>query len=87
MDGGNDSAENGHSRRESGFAQGSPVRVTLSQNGNETTVFEGVTDFPYLLNVEGAAGVSSGTAFVYLMDENGNILSTTRYDGIEFYEQ
>ena len=71
----------------SGYAQGSPVRVTLSQNGNETTVFEGVTDFPYLLNVEGAAGVSSGTAFVYLMDENGNILATTRYDGIEFYEQ
>ena len=71
----------------SGYVGGSPVRITLSQNGNETTVFEGVTDFPYLLNVEGESGVSSGTAFVYLMDGNGNIQSTTRYDGIEFYEQ
>ena len=71
----------------SGYVEGSPVRVTLSQNGNETTIYEGTTPFPFLLNVEGAAGVSSGTAYVYMLDTAGNVLSTTRYDGIEFYEQ
>ncbi len=71
----------------SDYVEGSPVRVTLSQNGNETTIYEGTTPFPFLLNVEGAAGVSSGTAYVYMLDTAGNVLSTTRYDGIEFYEQ
>lgn len=71
----------------SDYVDGSLVRVTLSQNGNETTVFEGTASFPYLLNVEGIPGVSSGTAYVYMMDAYGNVLSTTRYDGIEFYEQ
>ena len=71
----------------SGYTDGSRIRITLSQNGTETTVFEGVTEFPYLMNLEGAPGVSSGTAYVYVMDGYGNIQSTTRYDGIEFYEQ
>ena len=71
----------------SGYTEGSPVRITLSQNGNETAVFEGSTSFPYLLNVEGEPGVSDGTAYVYMLDGNGNALSTTRYDGIEFYAQ
>ena len=71
----------------SGYVDGSTVRITLLQNGNETTVFEGSTSFPYLLNAEGAAGESTGTAFVYVLDGNGSVQSTTRYDGIEFYEQ
>lgn len=71
----------------SGYVDGSTVRITLLQNENETTVFEGSTSFPYLLNTEGAPGVSTGTAFVYVLDGNGNVQSTTRYDGIEFYEQ
>ena len=71
----------------SGYADGSRVRITLSQNGNETVVYEGTANFPYLLNAEGAAGVPTGTAYVYLLDDYGNIQSTTRYDGIEFYEQ
>ncbi len=71
----------------SDFVEGSLVRITLSQNGNETTVYEGVGSFPYLMNTEGAPGVSTGTAYVYTLDGNGNVQSTTRYDGIEFYEQ
>ncbi len=70
-----------------GYTDGSNVRITLSQNNNETILFEGTTSFPYLLNVEGAPGVSSGTAYVYLLDAYGNVQSTTRYDGIEFHEQ
>ena len=71
----------------SGYTDQTPVRITLSQNGNETAVFEGTTAFPYLLNVEGVPGMSDGTAYVYMLDGNGNVLSTTRYDGIEFYAQ
>ena len=69
------------------FTDGSYVRIVLSQNENETQVYEGNATFPYLLNVEGIPGVSTGTAYVYLYDDYGNVLSTTRYDGIEFYEQ
>ncbi len=71
----------------SDYTNGSTVRIVLVQNGLETTVFEGVTSFPYLLNVEGQEGQSLGTAYVYMLDENGSVKSSTRYDGIEFYEQ
>ena len=70
-----------------GFVDGSTVRITLEQNGTQTTVFEGVTGFPYLLNVQGQPGVSEGTAYVYTMDAAGNITTTTKYSGIMFYEQ
>ena len=69
------------------YIEGSYVRITLSQNGSEKDVFDGTTSFPYLLNTEGIPGVSTGTAFVYMYDNYGNPISTTRYDGIEFYEQ
>ncbi len=71
----------------SDYTEGSTVRVSVVQNDTEKTVFEGVTSFPYLLNVEGIPGVSTGTAYVYLLDASGNTQSTTRYDGIQFYEQ
>ncbi len=70
-----------------GITEGSTFRVTLEQNGTETTVFEGATSFPYLLNVKGQDGVSTGTAYVYMLDASGNVLSTTKYDGIAFYQQ
>ena len=69
------------------FADGSTVRITLSQNGNEAVVFEGSTSFPYLLNVQGQDGVSTGTAYVYMLDAAGNVISTTKYEGIAFYQQ
>ena len=70
-----------------GAEEGSTFRVTLEQNGSEVTVFEGTGTFPFLLNVRGQDGVSTGTAYVYMLDASGNILSTTKYDGIAFYQQ
>lgn len=66
---------------------GQPVRITLYQNGTETTVFEGTTTFPYLLQVTGATGVSTGIAYVYLLDEDtGEVTSKIEYSGITFSE-
>ena len=39
------------------------------------------------MNVRGQDGVASGTAYVYMLDASGNVLSTTKYDGIAFYPQ
>ena len=64
---------------------GQPVRITLVQEGQATTVFEGQTTFPYTLQVRGAEGVSSGTAYVYLLDPNTNeVTNTIEYPGIVF---
>ncbi|MDY3248844.1 MAG: Stk1 family PASTA domain-containing Ser/Thr kinase [Candidatus Choladocola sp.] len=64
---------------------GQSVRITLSQNGTETTVYEGTTTFPYHLNVEGMPGVETGTAYVYLLDPStGEVTSTIEYPGITF---
>ncbi|MCD7735604.1 MAG: Stk1 family PASTA domain-containing Ser/Thr kinase [Lachnospiraceae bacterium] len=64
---------------------GQPVRITLYQNGTETTVFEGETTFPYLLQVNGAAGETTGIAYVYLLDETtGEVTSKIEYSGITF---
>ena len=71
----------------SDYKEGDTIRITLSQNGTETTVFEGTTSFPYLLNVEGQPDELTGTAYVYLIDAEGKIISTARYDGIEFYKE
>ena len=64
------------------------VRITLLQDGgSETTVFEGTTTFPYHLQVDGAAGVASGTAYVYLLDPTtGESTSKIEYPGIAFYQ-
>lgn len=64
---------------------GQPVRITLVQEGQATTVFEGQTTFPYTLKVRGAEGVASGTAYVYLLDpSSGDVTSTIEYPGIIF---
>ncbi|MCD7832992.1 MAG: protein kinase [Lachnospiraceae bacterium] len=66
---------------------GQPVRITLYQNGTETTIFEGTTTFPYTLQVEGASGESTGIAYVYLLDEEtGEVISKIEYSGIAFSE-
>lgn len=64
---------------------GEPVRIELMQNGVTTPVFEGTTTFPYILNIEGQAGVSDGTAYVYTLDpQTWAVTSTTSYEGIIF---
>lgn len=61
---------------------GGAVRITLKQNGNEKTVYEGTTAFPYHLQVEGEAGVTEGTAYIYLLDgTTGEVTSTIEYPG------
>ena len=64
---------------------GEPVRIELVQNGVTTPIFEGTTTFPFLLNVEGQAGVTNGTAYVYTLDpQTWTVTSTTSYEGIIF---
>ncbi len=64
---------------------GHQVRITLSQNGTETEIFRGSTTFPYHLKVQGAPGVASGTAYVYLLDSStGEVVSKIEYPGITF---
>ena len=64
---------------------GQPVRITLAQEGTETTVFEGTTTFPYRLKVQGNSGVTEGTAYVYLLDPStGEVTGTIEYPGIVF---
>lgn len=64
---------------------GEPVRIELKQGDTVTTVFEGTTTFPYILNVEGQSGVTSGTAYVYTLDaQTWEVTSTTSYEGIIF---
>ncbi len=63
---------------------GQEVRITLEQNGSEKTVFEGTADFPYLLQVSGEDDVTTGTAYVYLLDDNGDVTGKIEYSGIDF---
>lgn len=62
------------------------VRITLVQDGvEEKTLFEGTASFPYRLQVDGAAGVELGTAYVYLLDSaTGAVTSTIEYPSIRF---
>lgn len=64
---------------------GQQVRITLVQEGvGESTIFEGAAQFPYKLQIQGVSGVSSGTAYVYLLDSAGNVTSKIEYPGIVF---
>ncbi len=63
---------------------GQEVRITLEQNGSEKTIFEGETSFPYHLRVSGEDNVDTGTAYVYLLDDDGNVTSKIEYAGIDF---
>ena len=64
---------------------GQNVRITLVQDGSgESTIFEGQTSFPYKLQIQGASGVTSGTAYIYLLDSSGNVTSKIEYPGIVF---
>ncbi len=64
---------------------GEPVRITLVQGDTETTLFEGTTTFPYILNVEGQPGISSGTLYVYSLDPSTwEVIQTTAYENVVF---
>lgn len=65
---------------------GQPVRIVLEQNGNQTTLYEGYVTFPYSLSgVQGQPGVTTGSAYVYLLDpQTLEVASTYQYDGIQF---
>ncbi len=62
-----------------------PVRITLLQGDTETTLFEGRTTFPYILNVAGQPGVSTGTLYVYSLDPSTwEVTQTTAYENVVF---
>ena len=64
---------------------GEPVRIQLVQGEYTQTIFEGDTEFPYFLNVEGQPGVSTGTVNVYSLNpQTWEVLQTTVYENIEF---
>ncbi len=63
---------------------GEEVKITLEQNGEETTVFEGTTAFPYHLQVAGEDEVTDGTAYVYMLDDDGKVIKKIEYPGIMF---
>ena len=64
---------------------GQPVRIQLVQGEYTKTIYEGNTDFPYFLNVEGQPGVSIGTVNVYTLDPaSWEPVQTTVYENIEF---
>ena len=62
------------------------MRIVLEQNGNQTTLYEGYVTFPYSLSgVQGQPGVTTGSAYVYLLDpQTLEVASTYQYDGIQF---
>ncbi|MDO4475667.1 MAG: protein kinase [Lachnospiraceae bacterium] len=64
---------------------GEPVRIVLTQGETTTTVFEGTTEFPFFLSVEGEPGETTGTVYVYtLAAGTGEVMGTTQYDGVKF---
>ena len=66
---------------------GSPmlVRIDLVQGESVTTVFEGETTFPFILNVTGQAGVTTGTVHVYTLDPaSREVVQETTYGPVNF---
>ncbi len=61
------------------------VRIELVQGESVTTVFEGETTFPYILNVTGQAGVTTGTVNVYTLDSSTReVVQETTYGPVNF---
>ena len=61
------------------------VRIDLAQGGTVTTVFEGETTFPFILNVTGQAGVTTGTVHVYTLDPaTRETIQETTYGPVNF---
>lgn len=66
---------------------GQAVRITLEQGGAESTIYEGSVTFPYELQVQGASGETTGTAYIYLLNpETGEVESKIEYPGITFVQ-
>ena len=58
------------------------VRIELVQDGKTTTLVDGeVVEFPYSLKMTSDSG-SSATAYVYVLDDDGNILKKVEYEGL-----
>lgn len=69
---------------------GGAIIMTLVQNVDgqevETTLVEGqLLEFPYVLQVEGAAGVDTGTVYLYEMVD-GNYVERGHYSNVPFRE-
>lgn len=60
------------------------VRIELVQDGKTTTLVDGeVVEFPYSLKMTSDSS-SSATAYVYVLDDDGNILKKVEYEGVPF---
>lgn len=66
---------------------GQNVRIDLVQEGVTKTIFTGQATFPFALKVQGAEGVTTGTAYVYLLNSAGEVESTVEYAGIVFSQK
>lgn len=66
---------------------GQNVRIDLVQDGVTKTIYTGQVTFPYALKVQGAEGVTTGTAYVYLLNADGEVESTVEYAGIVFSQK
>ena len=61
------------------------VRIDLVQGETVTTVFEGETAFPFILNVTGQKGVATGTVHVYTLDPaTREVVQETTYGPVNF---
>ena len=60
------------------------VRIELVQDVKTTTLVDGeVVEFPYSLKMTSDSS-SSATAYVYVLDDDGNILKKVEYEGVPF---
>ena len=60
------------------------VRIELVQDGKTTTLVDGeVVEFPYSLKMTSDSD-SSATAYVYVLDDDGNVSKKVEYEGVPF---
>lgn len=63
---------------------GEKVRIELVQDGKTTTLVDGeAVEFPYRLKTTSNSD-SSATAYVYVLDDNGDVSKKVEYDGVPF---